>query len=91
MEEKKEVSKIKDKQSTRGVETLLGDPKKAIRKISGPMIIAMLVQTLYNIVDGIWVAGLGADRLAAVGLFFPVFMIILCASSCLFISLNSGS
>ena len=67
--------------STRGVKTLLGDPKKAIRKISGPMIIAMLVQTLYNIVDGIWVSGLGSDRLAAVGLFFPVFMIILSLAS----------
>jgi len=62
---------------SKGVETLLGDPKKAIRKISGPMIIAMLVQTLYNIVDGIWVAGLGSNQLAAVGLFFPVFMIVL--------------
>ncbi len=77
MEENNEVSEVDVKQSTRGVKTLLGDPKKAIRKISGPMIIAMLVQTLYNIVDGIWVAGLGSDRLAAVGLFFPVFMIIL--------------
>ncbi len=63
--------------TSKGVETLLGDPKKAIRKISGPMIIAMLFQTLYNIVDGIWVAGLGANQLATVGLFFPVFMIVL--------------
>ncbi len=67
--------------STRGVKTLLGDPKKAIRKLSGPMIIAMLVQTLYNIVDSIWVSGLGSDRLAAVGLFFPVFMIIISFAS----------
>ena len=63
--------------TTRGIETLLGDPKKAIRRLSGPMVVAMLVQTLYNIVDGIWVAGLGSDELAAVGLFFPVFMIVL--------------
>jgi len=71
----------KEINSTRGVKNLLGDPKRAIRKISGPMIIAMLVQTLYNIVDGIWVAGLGSDRLAAVGLFFPVFMIIISLAS----------
>ena len=62
---------------TKGVEYLLGDPKKAILKISMPMIIGMLAQTFYNIVDGIWVAGLGADALAAIGLFFPVFMIIM--------------
>ena len=59
---------------TSGVKTLLGDPKKAILKLSGPMIIGMLVQSLYNIADGIWVAGLGPDALAAIGLFYPVFM-----------------
>ena len=62
---------------TKGVKTLLGDPKKAVIKLSGPMMIAMLVQSLYNIVDGIWVAGLGSEALAAIGLFFPLFMIIL--------------
>ena len=60
---------------------MLGDPKKAVLKLSGPMIVGMLVQSLYNIVDGIWVAGLGSDALAAVGLFFPVFMVILSLAS----------
>ena len=62
---------------SRGVKTLLGDPKRAIIKLSGPMIIGMLVQSLYNIVDGIWVAGLGSDALAAIGLFFPLFMVMI--------------
>ncbi len=66
---------------TQGVKHLLGDPKKAILKLSIPMIIGMLAQALYNIVDGIWVAGLGADALAAVGLFFPFFMIIMAVSA----------
>ena len=65
-----------DKQMTKGVKILLGDPKKAILKLSAPMMLAMLLQALYNIADGVWVAGLGADQLAAVGLFFPFFMII---------------
>ncbi|MGE4274508.1 MAG: MATE family efflux transporter [Candidatus Methanomethylophilaceae archaeon] len=56
-----------------GVETLLGDPKNAIVKLSIPMIIAMSFQTAYNLVDAIWVAGLGADSLAAVGFAFPIF------------------
>ena len=62
---------------SRGVKTLLGDPKRAVLKLSGPMIIGMLVQSLYNIVDGIWVAGLGSDALASIGLFFPLFMVII--------------
>ena len=43
---------------TKGVQTLLGNPKKAIIKLSIPMIVAMSVHTLYNFVDGLWVAGL---------------------------------
>jgi putative MATE family efflux protein len=62
---------------TRGVETLLGDPKRAIIKLSIPMIIAMSIQTVYNLVDALWVSGLGPDALAAVGLFFPFFFIMI--------------
>jgi putative MATE family efflux protein len=59
--------------NTKGIETLLGDPKKAVIKLSIPMIIAMLVQTAYNLADAIWVAGLGADALAAIGFVFPIY------------------
>ncbi len=62
---------------TAGVKTLLGDPKQAIIKIAIPMIIASTFQTLYNVVDAIWVAGLGADALASVGFFFPFFMLFM--------------
>jgi len=41
------------------------------------MMLAMLVQTIYNLADGIWVAGLGPYALAAIGLFFPIFMVII--------------
>jgi len=70
---------VKNKESmmTKGVATLLGDPKRAIKKIAVPMMFGMFFQSIYNIADGIWVAGLGADELAAVGLFMPFFMIIL--------------
>ena len=62
---------------TRGVQTLLGSPKQAIIKLSVPMMIGMFVQTIYQIADGIWVAGLGPDALAAVGLFFPFFIVLM--------------
>jgi len=66
---------------TRGVQTLLGNPKKAIIKLSLPMIVAMSVHTLYNFVDGLWVAGLGPDALSAVGFFFPFFFLIMAISA----------
>jgi|GEM_PF-2053886 len=56
---------------TSGVQTLLGDPKRAVLRLSLPMMAAMFVQSLHNIVDAIWIAGLGSAALAAVGLFFP--------------------
>ncbi|MGB9796623.1 MATE family efflux transporter [Fervidobacterium gondwanense] len=61
----------------KNLELLLGDYKKAIVRLSIPNMIAMLVQTLYNLVDAIWVAGLGASALAGMGVFFPIYMVII--------------
>lgn len=60
---------------TEGTKILLADPKTAILRLSLPMMIAMTLMTLYNVVDAFWVAGLGADALAAVGFAFPLFII----------------
>ncbi|MCJ7582157.1 MAG: MATE family efflux transporter, partial [Candidatus Aminicenantes bacterium] len=65
------------KNPTKGVETLLGNPRKAIIKLSFPMIIALSVHTLYTFIDALWVSGLGADALSAVGFFFPFLFMIL--------------
>ncbi|HWQ44220.1 MAG TPA: MATE family efflux transporter [Methanosarcina barkeri] len=66
---------------TIGVKTLLGDPKKAIVKLSIPMIVAMSVQTIYSLIDTYWVSGLGADALAAMGFVFPFFFISMALSN----------
>ena len=60
---------------TEGTKLLLADPKTAILRLSLPMMVAMTLMTLYNVVDAFWVAGLGADALAAVGFSFPLFII----------------
>jgi putative MATE family efflux protein len=56
---------------TKGVKTLLGDPKKAIIKLSIPMIATVLSHTIYNLTDAIWVSGKGPASLSAVGFTFP--------------------
>ena len=61
---------------TKGISLITGDPKKAIVKLSGPMIISMLLMTFYNLVNAIWVAGLGGDALAAVGFVTPLYLIL---------------
>ena len=67
--------------ATKGVQTLLGNPKRAIIKLSIPMIVAMSVHTLYSFVDGLWVAGLGPDALSAVGFTFPFFFMLMALSA----------
>ena len=66
-----------EKETNEGIALLMGDPKKAIVKLSGPMIVAMFLMSTYNIVNAIWVAGLGSDALAAVGFITPLFMILI--------------
>lgn len=68
-------------QGTKGVRILEGDPKKAIIKLAVPMIVAMSVQTIYQLVDTFWVSGLGADALAAMGFSFPFFFISMALSN----------
>lgn len=65
----------------RGIEILTGNPKKAIIKLAIPMVIAMSVQTLYNLADAIWVSGMGSDALAAVGFYFPFNMFLIAIST----------
>jgi len=59
------------------ISMITGDPKKAIRALSVPMIISMLLLMAYNLADSIWVAGLGPNSLAALGFITPVFMIVI--------------
>jgi putative MATE family efflux protein len=62
---------------TRGVSLLIGEPKKAILKLSGPMIVALMIQAAYSLVNAVWVAGLGPTALAAVGFVSPIFMVVI--------------
>lgn len=56
------------------IDLILNHPKKAINKLAVPIIISNLFMMLNNIIDGIWVAGLGPDPLAAVGFVTPLFL-----------------
>ena len=70
---------------------LLGsmEMKKLVVKISVPIMISMLVQALYNVVDGIFVARYSADALTAVSLAFPIQMLMIAASTGLGVGINS--
>ena len=58
------------------VELMRGEPEIAIRKLAIPIMISMLLTASYNIIDGIWVAGLGQAAIAGIGFVTPIFMIL---------------
>ena len=62
---------------TGNIELITGDPKRAIVKLSVPMMLTMFLLTLYNLADSIWVAGLGPDALAAIGFISPMYMVLI--------------
>ena len=65
-----------NKEKNKNIEVITGDPKRAIRKLSVTMMVSMLLIMMYNLADSIWVAGLGADALAAIGFITPLFMVL---------------
>ena len=58
------------------IKLIRGDPKKAIVKLSVPIMASMILVMIYNIADSIWVAGLGPEALAAIGFITPLFMLL---------------
>ncbi|MCL2149241.1 MAG: MATE family efflux transporter, partial [Methanomassiliicoccaceae archaeon] len=62
--------------ATKGVEVMLGDPRKAIVAFSIPIAVALLAQQGNNLVDSFWVTGLGGNAMAALGLVFPVYAVV---------------
>ncbi len=64
-------------QENENIKFITGDPKKAIQKLAYPLVISMLLQMFNNLVDSIWVAGLGAEPLAALGFITPLYLVLI--------------
>lgn len=62
---------------------------KLLISMSLPIMISMLVQALYNIIDSIFVAQLGEDALAAVSLAFPIQSIMISVAVGTSVGVNS--
>ncbi|MGL5438036.1 MAG: MATE family efflux transporter [Lachnospiraceae bacterium] len=73
-------------QNTKPMENKMGTMpvNRLLITMSLPMILSMLIQAMYNIVDSIFVAQIGEQALAAVSMAFPIqnLMIAVCAGTC---------
>lgn len=62
---------------------------KLIAKMSVPVIASMLVQALYNVVDSLFVAQLGIKPLTALGLAYPIQIIMIAISNGIGVGMNA--
>ena len=65
------------------------DVKKLIITMSLPIMISMLVQALYNVVDSIFVAQIGENALTAVSLAFPLQNMMIAVSTGTGVGINA--
>ena len=66
-----------DIKNSQGVDSILGNPKTALWRMSIPLIISLFITSLYSVIDAVWVSGLGADALAGVGFVSPIFIALM--------------
>lgn len=64
-------------QTNENIESITGNPRKAINKLAFPTILSMFLMFLNNLIDSFWVAGINADALAALGFISPLYLVMI--------------
>ena len=59
------------------LQSFLANPSKALWTMALPIIAGMMVQTLFNVVDIMFIGWLGAEEVTAVAFVSPLFFIII--------------
>lgn len=62
---------------TSNIDSITGNPRKAINRLAFPTIFSMLLMFLNNLIDSFWVAGINSEALAALGFIFPLYLVII--------------
>jgi putative MATE family efflux protein len=68
------------------INEFLKSPRRSLIVLSLPVIVAALVETLYTVVDGVFVGRLGPEALAAITFAWPYFFILVALS----LGINAG-
>lgn len=64
-------------QTNENIESIIGNPKKAINRLAFPTILSMLLMFANNLIDSMWVGSLGPEPLAALGFISPLYLVII--------------
>ena len=62
--------------TTKDLESMLGDPKKAILSMTLPLIVSYLIVQINLFVDTSWCSGLGSDASSAVSSISPLYWVV---------------
>ena len=58
------------------IELIRNNPKKAVLKLSFPIFIMLIISMVYNLIDTVWVSGLGPNALSAMAFVSPIYMLL---------------
>ena len=64
-------------QTNDNIDSITGNPRKAINRLAFPTIFSMLLMFLNNLIDSFWVSGINANALAALGFITPLYLVII--------------
>lgn len=64
-------------QDNDNIESITGNPRKAINKLAFPTIFSLLLMFLNNLIDSFWVSGINSNALAALGFISPLYLVII--------------
>lgn len=64
-------------EETAGTRALLGGKRKEMVALAIPIGVTLFFQQLNNIADSLWVAGLGRSAIAAMGIVYPIYTILI--------------
>ena len=75
-------------QVTKGVQTMLGEPRRAVLSMVVPVFIALLIGYLNSLVDSVWCSSLGVNALSAINLVSSLYFLVVGIGNGIGVGLN---
>ena len=73
---------------TKGVQTMLGEPRRAVLSMVVPVFIALLIGYLNSLVDSVWCSSLGVNALSAINLVSSLYFFVVGIGNGIGVGLN---
>ena len=61
------------------IDILLGEPKRAVRSMFTPFLVAFAIIEANQFIDTFWISGLGTSSASAISTIIPFYVLLMCA------------